>query len=176
MPWSDYPTDIRQFSSLVRAAAEARFGAAATIELVANAARDAGISLSFQSYSALSRLYGSWAGVRENRSAIADAVDTLKRTGLDQGITGAMVSRAPYSPDPAAWNLNQYVLVTGQYTRDTPTGTVIGYLTHQYSLADLTTVGAVLADLQAVADNSPGSSDLMGAQLQTIVSVEWSAP
>jgi hypothetical protein len=176
VPWSDYPTDIRQFTSLVRAAAEARYGAAAAIEIAASAARDAGIKLSFQSYSALASLYGSFATVRNNRGAISDAIDTLKRTGQDQGITGAMVSRTPWSPDPASWNLNQFVLVTGQYTRDTPTGTVTGYLSHQYSLSDLTTVGSTLADLQAVADNAVGDTNLQGAQLQTITSIEWSTP
>lgn len=176
MPWSDYPTDVRQFTSLVRGAAEARFGAAATVEIVAQAARDAGIKLSFQSYSAIASLYGSWVGVRESRASITGAIDTFQRTGLDQSITGAMVSRAPHSPDPAAWNLNPFVLVTASYTRDTPTGQVSGYFTHQYNINDLTTVGATLADLQTVADLSPGDTNRSGATVTGIASITWSLP
>lgn len=173
MPWSDYPKDIRQFSGLVQAAAEARFGAAATVQLIAAAARDAGIKLSFQSYSGLSRLYGSYVGVRNARGAVAAASEVVTRTGIDQGITGAMISRAPHSPTVGGGVQNPFVLVKGRYTMDSPTGPLEGFFTHQYRLSEVNTVSGVISDMQLQMENSNTSPDLSQARLEELVSIEW---
>lgn len=173
MPWSDYPKDIRQFSTLIHQAAEARFGAAATVQIVAAAAKDAGITLGFDAYSAVSRLYGSWVAVRGSREAISDASNVVGRTGIDQGITGAMISRAPWSPTVSSTAQNPFVLVKGRYTMDSPTGPITGYFTNRYRLNELTTVSAVMSDMQAQMDFSNQSPDLSQASLEELVSMEW---
>jgi hypothetical protein len=174
VPWSDYPKDIRPFSGLVQAAAEARFGAAATVQLISQAARDAGIKLSFQSFSGISKLYGSYVGVRNARSAVAQASEVVNRTGIDQGITGAMISRAPYSPSLSTSAVSPFVLVKGRYTMDSPTGPLEGFFTHQYRLSEVNTISGVIADMQAQMENSNTSPDLSQAQLEELVSIEWS--
>lgn len=174
MPWSDYPKDIRPFSGLVQAAAEARFGAAATVQLISQAARDAGIKLSFQSFSGISKLYGSYVGVRNARAAVASASEVVTRTGIDQGITAAMISRAPHSPSVGTTATSPFVLVKGRYTLATPTGPVEGFFTHQYRLSEVNTVSGVIADMQAQIENSNTSPDLSMANLEELVSIEWS--
>lgn len=176
LPWTDYPSGIRQFSGLVQAAAEARFGAAATNELIAQAARDAKITLSFSDYTGLARLYGSFVEVRGRRGAIADAAATFGRTGLDQGITAAMISRPPWAPSDTTWSQNPYVLVKGRYLQDTPEGPVTGYFSHRYRLSEVNTVGQVATDMQAQMEQGAGGTDLTGAALQEIVSIEAAQP
>jgi len=173
VPWSDYPKDIRQFSSLIHQAAEARFGAAATVQIVSQAAKDAGITLGFDAYSAVSRLYGSWVSVRSSRESVSSASSVVTRTGLDQGISGAMISRAPWSPTVSSSQSNPFVLVKGRYTMQSPTGPVTGFFTHQYRLSELTTISAVMSDMQAQMDFSNQSPDLSQASLEELVSLEW---
>lgn len=175
MPWADYPPDVRQFSGLIQSAAEARFGSAATVQIISQAAKDAGISLSFQSYSAIASLYGQFSGVRESRSTISSAAEVVQRTGLDQGITASMISQPPWSPDAVSWNASQFVLVRATYSQETPEGTVSGYFSHRYHISQVNTVNGVLADLQAVADQNVGGTDLTGATVTGIAGIEWAA-
>ena len=175
MPWSDYPTDVKQFSGLIQAAAEQKFGSAATVQIIAEAAKAAGISLAFQSYSGIASLYGQFAGVREARASISEAAGVVQRTGLDQGITPAMISQPPWSPDAMSWNNSQFVLVRASYSVDTPEGTVSGFLSHRYHLSQVQTVGQVLSDLQAQVDAGAGQSPPIGATVDGIAGIEWSA-
>jgi hypothetical protein len=172
--WSDYPTDVRQFSGLVQAAAQQRFGSAATIELIAKAVSAAGLRLSFQSYSALASMYGRYVGVREAGASLAQTQALIERTGLDQGITPQMISQPPWSPAAGDFSQNPYVLVRGRYSQDTPAGPVTGYFTHRYNLAEIHTLGQVMTDLQAQIDLGAGGTNLEGAQLQGIAGIEWS--
>lgn len=173
MPWSDYPTELKQFSGLIQAAAEARFGSAATVQLISQAAKDAGISLAFQAYSGVASLYGQFAGVRESRASISGAAEVVQRTGLDQGITSSMISQAPWSPDAVSWSNSPFVLVRATYSQETPEGTVSGYFSHRYSLNQVQTVNQVLSDLQAQVDQSVGGTNLTGATIDGIAGIEW---
>ena len=174
MPWSDYPTDVRQFSGLVRAAAEARFGAAATVQIMAAAARDAGIKLSFQSYSALSRMYGDFVGARNARDSFNAALQAADTHGSDQAITAGMIARMPWSPAARDVSLNPFALVTATFTVNTPEGPMTGHFSHRYASVDLHTVEQLRADLQLQLDQGVGQSPPEGAQLDQVVGIEWS--
>lgn len=176
MPWSDYPTDVRQFSGLIQAAAEQRFGSAATVQIISEAAGAAGISLSFQSYSAIASMYGQFVGTRESKGTLTSTQETVQRTGLDQSITADMISRPPWSPDARTWSTSQFVLVKATYSMDTPEGPVSGYFSHRYHLSQVNTINQTLADLQAQIDLGSGGTNLEGAQLDSIVGIEWSTP
>lgn len=176
MPWSLYPSDVRQFSGLVQAAAEARFGAAATSEIIAQAARDANIKLGFQSYTALARMYGEYVGVRTAGENLAAAAELATRTGLDQAVTASMIGRAPYSPDDRAWGLNPYVLVKAAYSLETPEGTVSSVFSHRYRLSDVQTLGPLAADMQAQLDIETAFGSLQGGTVSSIVSIERAQP
>lgn len=176
MPWSDYPTVLRQFSGLIQSAANERFGAAATVQIISEAAKAAGIALQFADFSSISKLYGDYVGVRTSGERLDEVQQQVARTGIDQGITAGHISQPPWAPDPRSWGQNPYVLVTGSYSLDTPSGTVQGFFSHQYRLEELHTIGQVTADLQAQLDLSPGETNLQGAQLDGITSITWSAP
>lgn len=175
MPWTDYATSLKQFSGLIQAAAEARFGSAATVQLIAQAAKDAGISLQFGDYSGVASLYGQFAGVRQSRAAIADAAAVVQRTGLDQGVTASMISQPPWSPDAVQWNASPFVLVRATYSQETPEGTVSGYFSHRYHISQVNTVNGLLSDLQAQVEQNVGGTNLEGATIDGIASIEWSA-
>lgn len=174
MPWSDYPKDVRQFSSIVRAAAEERFGAAATVDIVNQAAKAAGIGLSFQSFSSIAKLYGEFTAMRNVRETIADTAQTVQRTGIDQGITASMIGRAPWSPTDVQLSRSPFVLVLGRYTQDTPEGPKTGYFPHRYHISQVNSYQGLVNDLQLQMEQNAGGTDLAGAQLQDIVSIEWS--
>lgn len=176
MPWSDYPADVRQFSGLVQAAAQTRYGSAATVELVSRAARDAGLQLSFRSYSSIAAMYGQFAQVREARSTLTSTAAQVGRTGLDLGITPTVIASPPWSPSARDQALNPFVLVRGRYAQETPEGAVSGYFTHRYSLAEVHTYSQVMADMQAQMDQNAGGTDLSGAAMEEIVGIEWSTP
>lgn len=174
MPWKDYPADVRQFKGLIEAAAHERFGSAATIELVAKAAGDAGVKLGFASYSSIARMYGELAGVRESANALRSAADTVARTGIDQGVTADMIARPPWGPSVASTTLAPFVLVKGRYTMPSPEGTITSYYTHRYLLHEIHTIGQVMTDLQQQMEQNVGGTDLDGAVLDSIVGIEWS--
>lgn len=174
MPWSDYPKLIPQFSGLIQAAAEQRFGSAATVELIAAAAREAGITLAFQDYSAIASAYGQFAQNRGAKSTLADAFATSQRTGFDQSITADMIGVPPWSPNLGAFQQAQFVLVRGLYSQETPEGTSTGYFSHRYNLNEVHTVDQLMADMQAQMEQNAGGTDLSGAQLDSIVSIERS--
>lgn len=176
MPWSDYPANVRQFKTLVESAAYARFGSAATVEAVAMAARDAKLSLTFADYSSIAKMYGEWVGVRNSNENLAATADTFARTGLDQGIQADMIGRPPYAPAFADTAGNPFVLATGSYTQETPEGSISGFFSHRYHLSEVHTIGQVMEDMQAQMEQNAGGTDLSGAQLQEVVSLEWSTP
>lgn len=174
MPWKDYPTDVRQFSGLVRDAAMQRFGSAAAVELVADAAKAADIKLSFQSYSSIAKLYGEFVGVRTTRETLTATGETIARTGIDQAITADVIARPPWAPDVRVTATNPFMLVTGRYTMDSPEGPITGYFSHRYSAAEVHTYNQVLTDMQLQMELGAGGTDLSGATLETITGIEWS--
>jgi hypothetical protein len=176
VPWSDYPTEVRQFSSLVQSAALARFGSAATVELISNAAKDAGVPLRFQSYSAIAKLYGEFATMRESSNTLGSTLQTVQRTGLDQSITADMIARPPWAPTFRDLSLSPFVLVKGTYSMETPEGPVSGYFSHRYNLADVHTINQVMGDMQLQMEQGAGGTNLDGATLDSIVGIEWSTP
>lgn len=176
MPWTDYPTDVRQFSGLIQAAAEQRFGSAATVQIIAEAAKAANISLSFQSYSAIASMYGQFTGVRESKGVLGEVQSTFSRTGLDQGITADMISQPPWSPGAGAWNSSQFVLVKATYNMEGAEGPVSGYFSHRYHISQVNTISQVMSDLQAQMELGAGGTNLEGAQLDSIVGIEWTTP
>lgn len=176
MPWTDYSPDVRQFSGLVQGAAQARFGAAATAEVVSLAARAAGIRLGFSAFTDIARMYGSYVGVRSAGETLAAAAEVTARTGIAQGITGAMIGAAPYSPGVAQWNLNPYVLVKASYSLETPEGPITSTFSHRYNLNELHTVGQVLADMQAQLDIATSFGSLQGGTVSEISSIERANP
>jgi|SRR5215472_4073098 len=174
MAWTDYPSGVRQFSGLIQSAADERFGAAATVELIAAAARDAGISLSFNAYSGIAKLYGDYVGARNAREAFQNAVTEGARTKSDFTISNSMITRQPWSPSPSGFTGGQFVLVKAEYTFDTPEGVKSGVFSHRYSVQDVHTHGQIRADLQLQIDNSVEGSPPTTATLGDIVGVEWS--
>lgn len=89
------------FRGLIQAAAEARYGSAATNELISMAAKDAGQRMSFNDFTDVARLYGRFVGIRTGREVFQDALSTANRTGIDQGITAGMLPDATYARDLA---------------------------------------------------------------------------
>ena len=176
MPWSDFPSDIRAFSGLVQAAAQQRFGAAATAQIVSLAAKAAGINLSFQSYTGLAKLYGNYVAGRSAQEAIATAAEVQTRTGMTQGIDSSMMWTPPYGPAPGQLATSPFALVKVGYVRDTPTGAVAGVFSHQYHVADLTSIEGILSDVQAQIDTATGDTNLQGAQATQILSIERTLP
>lgn len=174
MPWTDYPTDVRQFKGLIQAAANERFGSAATVELVASAAKDAGLKLSFQSYSAIAKLYGDFSSQRVTQETLAATAATIERTGIDQGITSSMIAQAPWSPGLSPSGGPRFVLVTGAYTMPSPEGEITGFFTHRYNLAEVHTYGQLMSDLQLQAEVNAGGTDLSNATVTGISGIEWS--
>lgn len=173
MPWSDYPDSIKQFSSTIQAAANERFGAAATSELISLAAKAAGINLSFTDYTGIGRLYGAFVAGRESRSVIASTAEDAQRQGTDQGITARMIWSPPWSASLSGGLSPQYVLVRASYERDSPTGPVTGIFSHQYHVSELHGVLQVMDDLQAQADLAAPGSGGGGATVTGIVSMEY---
>lgn len=176
MPWSDYHPDIRQFAGLIQAAASQRYGAAATSEIVAQAASAAGVPLSFQAFTSLAQLYGTYSRMRSSAEGLTVAQAEAERTGFDQGISGNMIGQAPWSPSLSGPGASQYVLARVAYERPTPTGTVAGIFSHQYHVSELHTVLGLLADVQAQMDESTGETDLQGAVATDLMSLEWVSP
>lgn len=176
MAWSDYPKDVRQFSSLIRDAASSRFGSAAAIQVVAAAAKAAGLTLGFQTFAGIAKLYGDYVAARNTVSNYASAVSQSARTGADFGITSGMITRQPWSPSPSGFSTAQFVLVRAEYTMETPEGQKTGVFSHRYSASDVLTNNQIRADLQLQLDQGAGGSDLAGAQLGDVVGIEWSTP
>jgi hypothetical protein len=176
LPWTDYPTDVRQFSGLIQAAAEQRFGSAATVQIIAEAARAADIPLTFQSYSAIASMYGTFVGVRESSRNLLSTQGEVMRTGLDQGVTSSMISQPPWSPGAGSWAQSQFVLVKATYTQPSPAGEISAYFSHRYHISQVQTINQLATDLQAQMEQGAGGTNLEGAQLDSIVSIEWSTP
>jgi len=141
-------------------------------QVISEAAKAAGITLSFADYTGLSRLYGDYVRGRSSREVLADAQAQLGRTGIDSGIDSRMVWTPPYGPSVTAAGPSPWLLVKVEYTRETPLGPVTGVFSHLYHQSELHTVGGVLADVQAQMDASVGDTDLQGAEATGLLSIE----
>lgn len=173
MPWSDYTPNVRQFSGLVNAAAQAQFGSAATVQVVSMAARDAGIPLAFADYTSIARLYGTYVRVATARANLTAAVNTFQQTGLDQAVTAQMISQPPWAPPLSDFNLNQAVQVRVQYQYETPAGPDVGYFTTDYAISHLHTVGQLLEDAAAQLEVGAGSPLGPDAEITGNLDVSW---
>lgn len=176
MAWSDYPKEIRQFSRLVADAAAQTFGSAATVQIVAAAAKAANVTLPFNAFAGIAKLYGDTVRARNAATDYQLAVTESVRNRADFTITPNMISRQPWSPAQSGFAGDPFVLVRAEYTLETPEGTKTGVFSHRYSVSDIHTNHQVRADLQLQLDQGAGGSDLAGAELGDIVGVEWSTP
>lgn len=172
MPLFDFPHAIRPFASIVQAAAEQRFGAAATSEIVSLAAKDANISLGFSDYTGLARLYGSYVQGRETRSVVTSALAEARRTGIEQGVTGQMVWSPPWAPSVSGPAQPQYVLVRTTYSKESPEGTLTGIISHRYHVSQVQGLLQLLGEAQAQIDIAPPGDYLDGATATGIVGIE----
>lgn len=154
MPWSDYDETVKQFSGLIQLAAHEGIGTALTNSLLKASADAAGLKTSFATYRDATRLYSSFSQGEHATDRFAAALDTLNRTGIDQGVTGDMIGRMPWSPDDNVWNLGQRVTARVEYRVATPFGPETSFFSLSYTRSQLTTVGAVVDDAQSFLDSS----------------------
>lgn len=173
MPWSDFDPSVRQFSGLIQFAAANRYGVFQTNALLKLSADAAGLSTSFQTYSSASKLYGSFSRVNRGIAEFAQAFRTFQATGQDQGITDAMISQPPWAPSPGDWNVLQKVSVRAEFQVETPEGPLTSWFTLDKTRQQLTTVGALTADLQLEIDTSGTESPPMDATLTGNVEITW---
>lgn len=173
MPWSDYDETVKQFSGLIQLAAEERYGTAQTNALLKLSADAAGLPTSFRTYTDATRLYASFSRVDRGVSEFRGAYDTYQRTGLDQGITGNMVSAPPWAPSPADWNISQRVTARVEYQVQTPEGPLSSWFSLGFTRPQLTTVGALIDQAQLTLDTSGTDSPPIDATLTGNVELTW---
>jgi hypothetical protein len=155
MPWSDYSPDVRPFSGLIQWAAQQGFTSSQTLATIAENARGAGLSLSFQGYQDAVKLFSQYRTDMRASDQLAVSQQIYEQLGQDQAITADHYSFMPWSQDQGSFNLNPQLSVRWQYQEQTPEGTRTGWFTIPYNLSELNSVGQLQADAQAQLDAAP---------------------